>query len=130
MSSIAGTFRVSQGVCRGGGIAQIVAETTCDEVGEEANSRANNSVSSCPRSSRGVSCPSECTSDDLKLCDESGFPGNKQDDSGSPYGSEGCRFESCRARQRSPGQSTSPGVDLSGADPSAPGDSDRGRGPA
>jgi hypothetical protein len=49
--------------------------------------------------SRRVSCPSECTTDDLQLCDKLGFLGNGQDDSGSPYGSEGWGFESLRAHQ-------------------------------
>jgi hypothetical protein len=99
MLSIIGPLRFVGTLAEGGGDPRHVVETTCDDVGDEANSRANNWVPSCPRSSRRVSCPSECTTHDLQICDILGFPGNGQDDSGSPYGSEGCRFESCRARQ-------------------------------
>ncbi len=97
MSSITGISQVRQGVRWQGGDAQTVAETTCDDVGEKANTRANNWVPSCPRSSHRIPCPSVGTTDDLQICDTSGFHGYGQDDSGSPYGSEGCRFESCRA---------------------------------
>jgi hypothetical protein len=84
MSSITGNSHVRRGFHGGGDDPQNVFETTCDEVGEKANSRANNSVSSCPRSFRRVSCPSECTTDDLQLCDKLGFLGNGQDDLDPP----------------------------------------------
>ena len=89
MLSIIGPLRFVGTLAEGGGDPQDVVETTCDDVGERANSRANNSVSSCPRPSRRVSCLSVGTTDDLQICDILGFLGNGQDDLGSPYGSEG-----------------------------------------
>jgi hypothetical protein len=100
MLSITGTSEVRWGVRRGADDPRDVVETTCDDVGEKANSRANNSVSSFPRSSRRVSCPSEDTTDELQKCDKLGSPETGQDDSGAPYGSEGWGFESLRARDK------------------------------
>ena len=86
MSSITGNSHVRQGVRRGGDGPQIVAETTCDDVGEEANTRANTRANNWVPSRRATSHLVSRLSETMGIyqgkCDEMGFSGmlrHKQD---------------------------------------------------
>jgi hypothetical protein len=68
---------------------------------QNANNKANNSVSGRPPLSQRISYPGESTGIDLHICECVGLVGTRRNDPRARYGSEGWGFESLRAYKNS-----------------------------